>query len=93
MVWLMSSLMGPVTHYFQGLSSCLYREETGKESGQNQIFQSQVQRVYYRVLLHSGRLCSSAEMFSFQLHLQFSHRGIHVIVVITTYSCMLHEFE
>ena len=37
------------------------KEETGKESGQNQIFQSQVQRVHYRVLLHSGRLCSSAE--------------------------------
>ena len=60
-VWLMSSLMGPVTHYFQALSSCLYREEIGKESGQNQIFQSQVQRVHYRVLLHSGRSCSSAE--------------------------------
>ena len=54
-VWLMSSLMGPVTHYFQGLSSCLYHEE----SGENQIFQSQ--RVHHRVLLHSGRSCSSAE--------------------------------
>ena len=91
-VWLMSSLMGPVTHYFQGLSSCLYHEE----SGENQIFQSQVQRVHHRVLLHSGRSCSSAEkiaMFSLQLHLQFSHRGIHVIVVITMYSCMFHKFE
>ena len=63
MVWLMSSLMGPVTHYFQGIQGD-------------------------RVLLQK-----KLAMFSLQLHLQFSHRGIHVIVVITMYSCMFHKFE